>query len=329
MKNKELIVKGFDIETDYLRENSPKKGRISFLSLNTPPFCDTSCLYCFSGPELGKAQANPITLEEYKDIIDQAKKLGARTLIFPGIGEPTLYEYISTLVEYGFQRGLISVIYTNGVLDTPYSSGSPRHANFLLEFLHSRDTSLLIKIDTLNQKNYQFLTRRGYFEKFRKSLDKIVEIYKPQEQFKWQDSLTRLGVCTVVTNVNKKDIKEISDFCEKNRIKHFVSSLMKVGYAKVHWDILAGNNEKKLNKIVEKYSTGVSSQTLDNRCGIFAYGVTIDVNGDLIGCSTARWIRLGNVRESSLAELVKIYAEKIHCDKEKFCLGREIFLGEN
>lgn len=329
MKNRELVVKGFDIPANYLRENSPKKDRISFLSLNTMPFCNASCLYCFSGPELGKIPERPLHLREYKEVIEQAKVLGAETVVFPGIGEPTLDINLSNIIEFCFQKNLASVVYTNGVWDTPYPSGTLRNSFHLLNFFYSHNTSLLIKIDTLKAGNYRYLTCSNYFEIFKKNLDEIIGEYKPEELAKCSKNLTRLGACTVVTNINKKDIREISNFCKEHRIKHFVSNLAKVGYAENTWQELVGENKKELDRIVEKYSTGVSAQTLDNRCGLFAYGVTIDVNGDLIGCSTARWIRLGNIREKSLAELVKIYAEKIHCDEERFCLGREIFLGEN
>jgi len=313
MKNERLVVKGFDIPLDYLRKNSPKNNKVSYLSLETKPICNAKCLYCFAGPELGNLPKNSLTSKEYKKIISQAKDLGVRTVVFPGVGEPTLDEKLTDLVKFNYKNNLTSIIYTNGLFDSN-----------LVKFFHKHNTSLLLKLDTLKLETYKKLIG-GNYNKFRKSLNKIIEIYKPQYN---KENKTRLGAGTLVTNINKEEIKELSNFCKSYKIKHFVSDLHKVGHAKDNWKQLVGGNINELNQIVSKYKTGISSGTLDNdKCGLFYYGITLDINGDLIGCPTARWIRLSNIRKNSLRELIKEQKQQILFSKEHFCIVRALAQG--
>lgn len=309
-----LIVRGFDVEPDYLSENSPRNERISFLSLQTKPVCNAKCLYCFSGPELGKVPEDSLTLGEYKGIITQAKTLGAKTVVFSGVGEPTLDNNLPELVRFVHETGLTPIIYTNALFRKD-----------LVKFFYDNGVSLMIKIDTLDPRVYRELIA-DFYDKFREILDLILKTYKSEQN---DSEITRLGADTVVTNLNKDNLEEICNFCRGHKIKHFVSSLTKIGWARDNWELLVGENVEGLNNLVSKYFTGVSSQTLDNRCGLFAYGITIDVNGDLIGCSSGRWLRLGNARRQSLDRLIKIYKERIWNDKPNYCLARELSLGRS
>lgn len=316
MKNKfqNLVLKGFHWDIDYLKKNSPQNGRLTFLSLETAPICNAKCLYCFSVPELGKIPKDSLTLWEYKEIIKQARELGAKTICFPGIGEPTLDKKLKSLVKFINNLELVSVIYTNGFVSKE-----------LADFLYKNNVSLIIKIDSLDKERFENLVGLP-FEIYKKRLDYLVDLYKKDIEKKDKFSIVRLASNTVVTYINKEDIKAIYDFCESHHIKYFIAGLAKVGDAEKNWEILTNSQIDDLYKIVKKYDTWVSSVTLDNRCGLFSYGITIDVNGDLIGCPTARWIRLGNIRKSSLKDLIRSYNQEVYSGKEHYCLARELSL---
>lgn len=316
-KSGDLVLRGFHWDTTYLNRNSPRNGRITFLSLETDPICNAKCLYCFSGPELGKFPNNSLTLEEYKNIIKQAKELGAKTISFPGIGEPTLDKNLKPLIEFINKIGFISVIYTNGFIEKD-----------MADFFYKNNVSLIVKIDSLNKERFERLVGLP-FEIYKKRLNYLVNLYESGIEKKDKFSIVRLAANTVVTYINKEDIKEIADFCKSSHIKYFVAELAKVGDAKKNWGILTKGQTDDLYKIAKKYNTWISSAILDNRCGLFSHGITIDVNGDLVGCPTARWIRLGNTRKSSLKDLIKIYRQKVYSEKEHYCLARELSLKES
>ncbi|MCD6193330.1 MAG: radical SAM protein [Candidatus Aminicenantes bacterium] len=307
---------GFHWDKQYLRANSLDKNKIVFFSLEMSPQCYAKCLYCFSGPELNKEVKEPLTFREYKKIITEGKELGVKTVVFPGIGEPFLDEKLKPLIEFAHKLGLVSVIYTCGIIDEE-----------MIQFLKNHNVTLIVKIDSLNKSHYEKLVGIAY-EKFRKSLDQIIKLYTSTFSEYNGCILTRLAANTVVTNINKNDIAEIAAFCEKYNIKHFVEELSKTGWAKDNWKELVGDNWAELKEIAWSYGNWVSSATMDNRCGLFAHGITIDANGDLLGCPTARWIKLGNIRKNLLQDLVKIYRHKIHSLKPHYCLARELTLSE-
>ena len=310
--NKYLLY-GFHWDEEYLKNNSPDQGRITFLCLEMQPKCNARCLYCFSGSELNSGPTESLSLREYKDIILQGKDLGVKTVLFPGIGEPTLDENLKPLIEVAYRLGVVSVVYTHGMLDFS-----------MVEFFREHNVSLIVKIDSFDKSNYERIVRLSY-QWFRKSLDRIVEAYKGTV-LKYDDfTLTRLAANTVVTKINKNDIKDIAAFCDKHQVLHFVENLSRVGAAIDNWEVLVGNDQEELAKVMVDFGNRwVSSATIDNRCGPFAHGITIDMNGDMIGCPTARWIRLGNVRETKLADLVRIYKSEINSSKKHYCLAREL-----
>ncbi|MDI6603232.1 MAG: radical SAM protein [Patescibacteria group bacterium] len=317
MRNRKLILKGFHWNVNHLKKDSPENGRISFLSLNLTARCNARCLYCFVGPEINKKiRQKPLTLSEYKNIIKQAKNLGAKTICFAGVGEPTLDKNLKPLVKYINKLGLITVIYTNGLFKKELG-------NFFLK----NNVSLIIKIDSLNKKHFEKLVGLP-FNTYKENLYYLAKIFKKNIERKENFILTRLAANTVVTQINKKDIKQIANFCSRNNIKYFVAGLSKSGRAsdKQVWTTLTGGKINELYNIVKKYNTWVSSATLDRRCGLFAHGITIDANGDLIGCPTVRWMRLGNIKNFSLKKLIGIYRKKTYSLKKHFCLGRELTL---
>jgi MoaA/NifB/PqqE/SkfB family radical SAM enzyme len=304
---------GFHWTPHYLKENSILNDRITFLSLEMAPRCQAKCLYCFSGPEINKPVNRPLSLEEYKNIISKSKRLGVKTIVFPGAGEPTLDANLSPMIEYASGLGIVSVVYTNGLLDKK-----------MVRFFRSHNVSLIIKIDSLCRRNYEKIVGLSCYRRFVKALRYICACYKNTVFGNNGRVITLLAANTVVTSINKQEIDRISDFCVQHDILHCVATVSKVGWAKDNWDVLVGNSPEELVEIASKCKNWVSSATADGRCGPFAHGITIDVNGDVLGCPSARWIRLANIRDRSLDEVIRIYKSEIHSQELHYCLAREL-----
>ncbi|MCK4445509.1 MAG: radical SAM protein [Candidatus Marinimicrobia bacterium] len=309
---KKLLLYGFHWDKKYLKINSPENGRITFLSLEMKAICNAKCLYCLWGPELNKEVRDTLTLKEMKNIIKEGKELGVKTVVFPGRGEPTLDLNLRPLVEFISKLGLTSVIYTYGVLNDD-----------IIKFLYNHNANLIIKIDSLNKNHYEKLVGLP-FENFKESLNSIANVYKNSGLKGNNYLITRLAANTLVTEINKNDLSDITHFCKENNIKHFIASVVKVGWAEDNWKELTGNNVAKLHKVNSSSENWISSATVDGNCGLFAHGVSIDTDGNLIGCPTARWIRLGNIRRNSLQDLIKIYRDRIHSLEQHYCLAREL-----
>jgi len=310
-----LTLFGFHWPAEYLVRNTPGKGRLTFLSLDLTSRCCARCLYCFSAPELGHEPERPLSLREYQGLIEQARVLGLKTVAYPGVGEPLLDPKIGGLIEYATRRGVASVIYTCGLI-------SPE----TLTFLRRHDVTLILKVDTLCPKTYERLVGVP-FARFRESLERILHAYSGSSEAVDGLTLTHLAANTVVTRLNKQHVGAVADLCEQHGVAHFVETLSKVGGAEEHWDELVGEELAQLLEVAALHGHWVSSATLDGRCGLYAHGITIDVNGDLLACPTARWIRLGNVREHSLRELIALRNRAFPDVAEHYCAARALTVG--
>jgi MoaA/NifB/PqqE/SkfB family radical SAM enzyme len=257
-----------------------------------------------------------LSLHEYRRLIEEAKLLGLRTVVYPGVGEPLLDSKIKELVEFSTDLGVTSVVYTCGIID-----------EHTLAFLRSRDVSLILKIDSLDPPTYERLVGVP-FERFQESLRRILHVYHDGHQEADGRVLTRLAANTVVTRLNKHHVESIAGLCQQHGVIHFVETLSKVGAAAEHWEELVGDELPELAKIAERYGRWVSSGTIDGRCGLYAHGITVDVNGDLLACPTSRWIRLANAREHTVRELIRICVEGVHTSRPRYCLARELSLAE-
>lgn len=83
--------------------------------------CNLRCLYCYR--DAGSPSNGQLSTDEWKDILFQAKDLGARTVRIPGSGEPLLDPAFCDgcsfpLIEFSNSIGLPTTFFTNGTLLT-------------------------------------------------------------------------------------------------------------------------------------------------------------------------------------------------------------------
>lgn len=74
--------------------------------------CPNSCVYCSSGS--GEFCTDIISFEKFREVIDDAKTLGAKIICLSG-GEPFLHPDIIKMAYYVYQKGLSCYIYTSGI----------------------------------------------------------------------------------------------------------------------------------------------------------------------------------------------------------------------
>lgn len=72
--------------------------------------CNNDCFHCYNDPN---RNPSPLSLEQWKAVLDRVWELGIPHVVFTG-GEPTLIENLVQLIEYAKQKGLIVGLNTNG-----------------------------------------------------------------------------------------------------------------------------------------------------------------------------------------------------------------------
>ena len=73
--------------------------------------CNLRCVYCFR--DAGEALPDELRLEEYLELVDQAKEIGAEYIFVSGSGEPTCDKNLLPILRHARRLGLGFVLVTN------------------------------------------------------------------------------------------------------------------------------------------------------------------------------------------------------------------------
>jgi len=78
--------------------------------------CNLKCKFCYSSS--GKPLDNELSLEQIKQVITDAKELGAKTITLTG-GEPLMHPYFFEIVEFIRSKDMIVQMFSNGTFISP------------------------------------------------------------------------------------------------------------------------------------------------------------------------------------------------------------------
>jgi radical SAM protein with 4Fe4S-binding SPASM domain len=90
------------------------------LVFNCTARCNLKCLHCYSSSDSSRKEPE-LTTPQARLLIDQAADFGCPVLLFSG-GEPLLRKDLFDLIAYAGQKGLRTVLSTNGTLITPQAA---------------------------------------------------------------------------------------------------------------------------------------------------------------------------------------------------------------
>lgn len=281
---------------------------LDFLSLNLPPLCNYHCNFCFASGTLddhgrmSEIRHRSLTLDEYTRIIQEARNLGVRHIEISGEGEPDLPVFRSTL------RHLINQATENGIHTTIFANGSWLNEE-LLNFLHNRDTSIVISIKYMNPEKYDRAV--GVNSAFSRVIENINLARRIFGNHSETDgfSVYRLALFGAVLEDNGEDNAQLRRFCDENDIFFSLSTLIPHGRSE---GVLIDFAQQE--STVAEYSHGTMILADSSRtelgfpvCGTFYYGLGINYDGEIVFDAHADDTKgmIGNIREIGLAEAVR------------------------
>lgn len=106
-------LKGLDFTAEEIKR-AREENKMLVISIETSNICNLRCIYCYT--DAGRKLPRELTLDEYKSILDQAVKLGAKEVAIAGAGEPLLDPHFFTMLDLIEERGLYLILYTNATL---------------------------------------------------------------------------------------------------------------------------------------------------------------------------------------------------------------------
>lgn len=245
---------------------------LSEISIEILQRCPNRCIYCSS-------HSNPqathiIPFEIIKNIIDDAKSLGCKTVCLSG-GEPFLHPQILDIISYIAKLQLICYVYTSGIYmkDEVYSS----LPNEYIEAIRGMVDKVIFNVEADSSTLYDQImgTDVGGFDMMKKSIDDCVS------------SGLIVETHVVPMQVNFKHLKSIFEMCYQLGVsKVSILRLVLQGRALENLSLvkLTGENNREVTKLIKalkeayKGKVRIGLPYSDSNCRIYCKAATDKIN---------------------------------------------------
>ncbi len=176
----------------------PKKAsdRRPIVVWNITRACNLKCVHCYNDSGAGKS-FNDITTEKAKAVLDDLAGFGVPSVLFSG-GEPLMRPDLFELIEYAGQRGLRTVISTNGTLID---------CDVAKKIKDNGVSYVGISLDGIGEINDKFRGVEGAFDRAVAGIRNC------------QAAGVRIGLRLTLTKRNVQDIEGLFDFFEAEGIE--------------------------------------------------------------------------------------------------------------
>lgn len=245
---------------------------LSEISIEILQRCPNRCIYCSS-------HSNPqathiIPFEIIKNVIDDAKSLGCKTVCLSG-GEPFLHPQILDIISYIAKQQLICYVYTSGIYmkDEVYSS----LPNEYIEAIRGMVDKLIFNVEADSSTLYDQImgTDVGGFDMMKKSINDCVS------------SGLVVETHVVPMQVNFKHLKSIFEMCYQLGVsKVSILRLVLQGRALVNLSLvkLTGEDSREVTKLIKalkeayKGKVRIGLPYSDSNCRIYCKAASDKIN---------------------------------------------------
>ena len=245
---------------------------LSEISIEILQRCPNRCIYCSS-------HSNPqathiISFETIKNIIDDAKSLGCKTVCLSG-GEPFLHPQILDIISYIAKQQLICYVYTSGIYmkDEVYSS----LPNEYIEAIRGMVNKVIFNVEADSSTLYDQImgTDVGGFDMMKKSINDCVS------------SGLVVETHVVPMQVNFKHLKSIFEMCYQLEVsKVSILRLVLQGRALENSSLvkLSGEDSREVTKLIKALNEAYKGKVRiglpysDSNCRIYCKAATDKIN---------------------------------------------------
>ena len=255
--------------------------------------CNFRCAYCYLADRT--AGAGELSRAEIKDIILQAKELGARKIIILG-GEPSIYPHLVEMLRYLGSLGLEIEMFTNGTGVTEELAG----------VLAEEKVRVVVKMNSRDAAVQDRLAgKQGAFAIIGQALERLRQAGYPSEKL-------FLAASTVICRQNIEELPELWQWLRSQNIEPYFEILTPQANALENtWlDVeaaelrelfvqLSAVDRKRFGRVWEPQPPLVG-----NRCMRHQVSCVVTANGDVMPCVGVT-IPLDNIRNQQLAAILK------------------------
>jgi radical SAM protein with 4Fe4S-binding SPASM domain len=268
-------------------------GKLLSMEIEFNSICNFRCVYCYAA-ENGHRK-DELTTDEFRDVIAQAKELGARKIIILG-GEPMLYPHILEMIE--FIRGLDMDVelFTNGTAITPDMART----------LYDHRVRVVLKMNTFDEKLQDTLSgRKGAYHQIQQAFINLKQAgYPSAERF--------MGVSTVICQQNIGELPKLWEWLRDQNIAPYFEMITPQGGARHNSaiDITTEQAEEFFHKIAELDRTKYGHHweprppLVGGICLRHQFSCAVSSIGNVQPCVGVT-IPIGNLKTNKLAEILK------------------------
>jgi radical SAM protein with 4Fe4S-binding SPASM domain len=272
-------------------ESAVDNNRLLTMEIEFNSDCNFRCVYCYAVN--GKPPDRELTPGEFRDVILQARDLGARRIIVLG-GEPTLYPKLMEMVLFIKEQGMDVEIYTNGASVT---------GDFARR-LYEAGAMVVLKMNTFDRKKQDMISgAAGAYDQIQNAFGNLLDAGYP-------GPYRRLGVSTVICSHNYDELEKLWRWLREKDISPYFEMITPQGRAKNRDSLFVDCEEirelfHKLSEIDREFGfewtpkppiAGIDCQRHQYSCVVTSVGnVTPCVGVD---------IPVGNVREQKLGDII-------------------------
>ena len=245
---------------------------LSEISIEILQRCPNRCIYCSS-------HSNPqathiISFEIIKNVIDDAKSLGCKTVCLSG-GEPFLHPQILDIISYIAKQQLTCYVYTSGIYmkDEVYSS----LPNEYIEAIRGMVDKVIFNVEADSSVLYDQImgTDVGGFDMMKKSINDCVS------------SGLVVETHVVPMQVNFKHLKSIFEMCYQLGVsKVSILRLVLQGRALENLSLvkLSGKDNREVTKLIKALNESYKGKVRiglpysDSNCRIYCKAASDKIN---------------------------------------------------
>ncbi len=177
------------------RRNPDDAQRRPIVVWNCSRRCNLNCVHCYADSR-DQAYAGELTTAQARKMIEDLKNFNIPVLLFSG-GEPLMRTDLFELNAYARERGLRTVISTNGTLITPALARQIKASG--VEYVG-------ISLDGIGKNNDRFRGKRGAFDDALNGIKNLVTVGQ------------KVGLRFTMTGENNRDMPLLFDLVEKEGV---------------------------------------------------------------------------------------------------------------
>ena len=274
-------------------EQAAKNGNLLSIEIEFNSSCNFNCVYCYATNNLDPREE--LTVEEIRDLILQAKDLGARKTIILG-GEPMLFPHILEMVGFIRGQGLEVEIFTNGANMTPFAART----------LFENKAAVVLKMNSFDEKIQDMLAgKEGAY-------NQIQEAFKNLKDAGYPAADCRMGRSSIICRQNIDELVRMWEWLRDQGIDPYFEMLTpqekakKNGFLKVETSRIHDFFYKIADIERKKYGHDWDPQPplVGGQCLRHQFSCSVNSRGYVQPCVGIP-IPVGNIRKNKLKDIIR------------------------